>query len=299
MLYKVENSSLKQPRLIFVGHLINFRCNICSFAWSLSEVVVAPAATRWDRCSVREPPSRRSADRAVFGDMLESIAAVIESTGIQASHRNLSNDIRNIITTIIIAYIAHTHLRSLACFVSGWYTQNPFGCQIIISAIIKQTDQHHPQGWDHISWLLPPPNSPYLGITTLLLCFCSWSFFVFFLYPVFVILWFKMKHLKFVLFFLTSKLKRKPSLIPLTFRLCCFFHLVFSRLLWNPNNQARSEHFELFHTQLVFLGLFLSLPPYSAFCSLNSMFSSARAFPSLLIYFQSGSPPPPFLSLSF
>lgn len=77
-----------------------------------------------------------------------SLAALIESAGIQATRTNLSNDITHIAVVVVVVVASHTHTHAslpvLFCFRSV-YTGSP-GSQIIISVIIEQADQHHPQG---------------------------------------------------------------------------------------------------------------------------------------------------------
>lgn len=85
-----------------------------------------------------------------------SLAALIESTSIQATHTNLRNDITHM--HVIIAY-TRTHLPTPACFVSDWYTQNLLAAKsLLVLLSSKQTNTTHREGTALAD--LPPPNSP-------------------------------------------------------------------------------------------------------------------------------------------
>lgn len=152
--------------------------------------------------------------------------------------------------TIVPSMHTQTHrLRSV-------YTQSSPGCQIIISAIIKQTDQHHPHGRERIGWFLSPHF--YCIWWTCDLCLCSKPSFCF-PHP--------SKNTK-----KRTKNPQKPHwlLLLLAFGV---FNFNFSHLLLKSKRLSAHKHtFEPLYAQLVFFSFsqaFLSLPLNSALSSLS------------------------------
>lgn len=105
--------------------------------------------------------SRRSYFRGILQTKLYSatpysLAALIESAGIQATRTNLSNDITHIAVVVVVVVASHTHTHTQAspcCFVSDRYTRDLQAAKSLLVLLSSKQTNTTRRGGTH--WLVP------------------------------------------------------------------------------------------------------------------------------------------------